>query len=488
MTRNLKGSITIFATLSLMLIAAFLFMLLEAARGAKMRQIVEINTESVLESVFAGYENTLWETYHLLAFDGFGTEETPFLLLKAETEALSNENLEPVALGYGDSSHNLLQMRVADVAFGSYRYLTDDNGKAFEAAVAAYMKNGVLPGVAQLLYGEYEAVSGLMEDSAGSESAITDAYTALEDESVAPSVLDVEENPLDVAGNLKNTGILDLVIQDTSQISQSTINLQGTVSHRTLNAGTCSSAPDTGWLDYVLLQQYLTRYMGDYVDVKANRALSYELEYLLCGNNSDVENLKGTVNRLLLLREAANLAYLAMDAEKQSEALAIATALAGITANPAIVEVVKWGILAAWAYAESVMDVRTLLDGGKIPLVKNSALWTADLQGLTTCITSFGKAKSSEAGLDYSSYVGLLLFFQGEQSLAFRGMDLIEAAVQKQEGNSSFRMDHMVIDAELRMTYEYRTIFLGMESLTEGKDGYRMISDTATYSYRRAGV
>jgi hypothetical protein len=110
------------------------------------------------------------------------------------------------------------------------------------------------------------------------------------------------------------------------------------------------------------------------------------------------------------------------------------------------------------------------------------------LQGLTTCITSFGKAQSREAGLDYSSYVGLLLFFQGEQSLAFRGMDLIEAAVQKQEGNSSFRMDHMVIDAELRMTYEYRTIFLGMESLTEGKDGYRMISDTATYSYRRAGV
>jgi hypothetical protein len=189
-----------------------------------------------------------------------------------------------------------------------------------------------------------------------------------------------------------------------------------------------------------------------------------------------------------LLREASNLAYLAADAGKQGEALAAATALAGITANPAIIEAVKWGILAAWAYVESVMDVRTLLDGGKIPLVKNSALWTADLQGLVAGITSFGKAKSSETGLDYSTYVGLLLFMQGEQSLAFRGMDLMEATVQKQEGDSSFRMDHMVIDAGLSMTYEYRTIFLGMESLTEGKDGYRLISDTATYSYRRAGV
>jgi hypothetical protein len=134
------------------------------------------------------------------------------------------------------------------------------------------------------------------------------------------------------------------------------------------------------------------------------------------------------------------------------------------------------------------MDVRTLLDGGKIPLLKNASLWTADLYGLATCITSFGKAKSSETGLSYSSYVGLLLFFQGEKSLAFRGMDLIEATVQKQEGNSSFRMDHMVIDAGLSVTYEYHTIFLGMESLTEGKDGYRLISDTAAYSYRKAGV
>jgi hypothetical protein len=310
----------------------------------------------------------------------------------------------------------------------------------------------------------------------------------LEDDSVTSSVLEVEENPMDVVGNLKNTGILKLVIQDTSKISQSAINLHGTVSHRTLNIGTCSSAPETDWLDYVLMQQYMTRFMGNYTDVKENRALSYELEYLLCGKSSDTENLKGTVNRLLLLREASNLAYLAADAGKQGEALAAATALAGITANPAIIEAVKWGILAAWAYVESVMDVRTLLDGGKIPLVKNSALWTADLQGLAAGITSFGKAKSSETGLDYSTYVGLLLFMQGEQSLAFRGMDLMEATVQKQEGDSSFRMDHMVIDAGLSMTYEYRTIFLGMESLTEGKDGYRLISDTATYSYRRAGV
>jgi hypothetical protein len=128
------------------------------------------------------------------------------------------------------------------------------------------------------------------------------------------------------------------------------------------------------------------------------------------------------------------------------------------------------------------------LDGGKIPLIKNSYLWTSDVQGLVKGISSFGMAKSSNTGLTYSSYVGLLLFCKGEQTLALGGMDLIEATVQKQEENNRFRLDHMVIDAKLCMTYEYRTIFLGMESLTEGKDGYHMISDTASYSYRRAGA
>lgn len=40
--------------------------------------------------------------------------------------------------------------------------------------------------------------------------------------------------------------------------------------------------------------------------------------------NSDQDNLAGTVNRLLALREAANLVYLAKDAQKQGEMEAMA--------------------------------------------------------------------------------------------------------------------------------------------------------------------
>ena len=46
-----------------------------------------------------------------------------------------------------------------------------------------------------------------------------------------------------------------------------------------------------------------------------------------------------------------------MDAGKLSSATAMATSLAGFTGNPAIIKVVEIGIVAAWAYVESILDI-----------------------------------------------------------------------------------------------------------------------------------
>ena len=107
--------------------------------------------------------------------------------------------------------------------------------------------------------------------------------------------------------------------------------------------------------------------------------MKYELEYMICGKDDDSENLKGTITRILLIRCAANFAYLMTSPAKQSEALAAAATMAGFTVNPAIVEAVKYGLLAGWAYCESVLDLRTLMDGEKIPIIKSDETWTSGL-------------------------------------------------------------------------------------------------------------
>jgi hypothetical protein len=240
-------------------------------------------------------------------------------------------------------------------------------------------------------------------------------------------------------------------------------------------------------LDSVLFSQYLLDHFACYTNGEGTGTLQYELEYLLCGKSKDKDNLSGTVDRLLAVREAANMIALAQDVEKQKIAYSVAVALAGATANPAIIYAVKCGVLAAWALAESILDVRTLLSGGKIAIIKTSAQWTTDILHLGSAFSSFGKATECSNGLTYERYLGFLLMVN-EKKCAYRAMDIQESAIRKMEGYEDFYMDNMVTDAQLSADYSYKTIFLGMETLTRRMKRSLTVSTQADFSYRKAGV
>ena len=165
---------------------------------------------------------------------------------------------------------------------------------------------------------------------------------------------------------VKKEGVLSLVLPENTKVSGKSINIEETVSHRSLEKGTMDSYVGTDWYQKVLFYQYLVNYLGNYVEKKQDRVLEYELEYVLGGKRNDADNLKIVVSELLAMREPLNMASLTASSQRQSEAMALAVTLAGVSANPAVIEAVKYGILVAWAFAESVLDVRTLLSGGKI--------------------------------------------------------------------------------------------------------------------------
>ena len=79
----MRGSITIFATMLLMLVSQFLFTVLEAGRNLTLTNIACMNSEAVAESVFAQYCRPLWDEYHLLAYD-------------AGSDAMGNVDIENV--------------------------------------------------------------------------------------------------------------------------------------------------------------------------------------------------------------------------------------------------------------------------------------------------------------------------------------------------------------------------------------------------------
>ena len=67
------------------------------------------------------------------------------------------------------------------------------------------------------------------------------------------------------------------------------------------------------------------------------------------------------MNKLLLLREGVNFVYILADGEMRHSAELLAAAIAG--GAPGVTTALTAALLAAWAYGESLLDVRILLAG-----------------------------------------------------------------------------------------------------------------------------
>ena len=216
--------------------------------------------------------------------------------------------------------------------------------------------------------------------------------------------------------------------------------------------------------------------------------MEYELEYVLGGKRNDVDNLKIVVTELLAMREPLNMASLTASSQRQSEAMALAVTLAGVSANPAVIEAVKYGILVAWAFAESVLDVRTLLSGGKITMIKSDA----DLD--FKCTYDSGTFVGLVCGERLFSGIGLwticciLLLFHKGNTLAMRTMDVEEAYVQTQEGYENFQMDHVLCETELTAPMNSNRYFLALYpslKISQMDSGFKIIPDIVIFMGRR---
>ena len=535
---NVRGSMTVFAALSIMLVASFLFVLLEAAHQQQLRRVAQMNTSLVVESVFSNYCSPLWEKYQILALDnGMTEEQEPFVSWEYYAADLSKESLSQRGFMRGA---NHLRMDTKCAEFVAYRMLTDEDGRAYIKTISDYMRNTIGQQAIEKLAAEYQQLSGMdisdkPDDTAlaGADNAIAEARRLEEEKAkkeeeerkkaqeaakkakadkktnkktnkkadkkaekkaekkagteAGERAIEPAENPLEIIKNLWHQGTLSLVLKDAKAVSNMKEDWSDAVSKREKYTGIGLEPIQTDATDTLLFTEYLLNHFACYTSGDAAGTLAYELEYLLCGNEKDQSNLSETVQRLLAVREAANLAYLAADASKQELAYSVALSLAGVTANPGIIYAVKCGLLAAWALAESVLDVRALLSGDKIAIIKNSAQWTSDLLHLGSVFSSFGTATNCQNGLSYQRYLGFLLMMQA-QKVSYRAMNIQEHVIRSKEGFEDFCMDHLVIDAEIAMNYSSHTIFTGMEQLTRNKKRAFTIPVQQSFSYRKAGV
>ena len=114
-----KGSVTIFTTLSMVLVAATLFSLLEGMRFFEINRLSQLQTELATEAFFANYNANLWQEYHLLGSDGTNVTE----------RLRESGNARNIAR---DKGLNLFLTEVETVDLESYTRITDGNGAAYQ--------------------------------------------------------------------------------------------------------------------------------------------------------------------------------------------------------------------------------------------------------------------------------------------------------------------------------------------------------------------
>ena len=216
--------------------------------------------------------------------------------------------------------------------------------------------------------------------------------------------------------------------------------------------------------------------------------MQYELEYILSGKIGDSKNLNAAITKLFAVRELANFAYIITDSAKISEAETMATVISVVTLMPAAMEAIKYGILAAWSCAESVLDLRALLAGKKVALIKNSAQWSTDLWDLLSVWDHEKMSEECENGFDYNSYLLAMILLQSQKTRSSRALDVMELTVREAEKRPDFCINDCIVESGLSVSFQYHTAFAGMDLLTEKREGTLFTEAVTTYSYRKAGV
>lgn len=470
------GSVTIPLCMVILAIAALLFALVEGARYYGLSADAKEGTKLAAESLFAGYQPFLLEEYGMFFLDGnFGGSNFQIESAEDEIRAFLYENF---ITGKERDGIDLYRMQSADAEVTGYMLATDAKGKVFEMQAAKAMKQKLGEQAAKKILKEILGAGEQKENAKDPEAAMTGADEALKEiaaskeekkesadqeeeeqvtEEAAAQKPQTTENPLEIVKKLKKEGILAMVLPSGKSVSEKQCDVNNSLLKRNCRKGTWECKESPGWYERILMQEFLKTLFGNAVTPQESGSLSYGIEYLICGKENDRENLKGTVKKILLLRESANYLYLQTDESKKAEALTVASAIAGALVSPELVSIIEQGVLAAWSYVESICDVKALLSGGKIPMIKTSDSWHTQLSDLGGAVESDYAGVSK--GFSYENYLDILLYAKTVKQISYRSMDLMEWQLKEQPNAENCRMDHMITGIQFTTEYDADTLF-----------------------------
>lgn len=458
---------TIYLSLTLMVMLSLCLTLIDGARRSSVRLEAECVTDVALYSVMAEYHREMFRQYNLFYIDSsYGGSYPSFYNTQARFQYYLEQNIQEEDSTYIDFVYkDLLGLELMDAVVERVAFATDDNGKRFQAKAAQVVLQDVGVGLAEDVLGWV----GVVESRGMTEYNMEDQIHAVEEEiqSIVEkkatekgplwTVPDIK-SPMEYVSSLIAQGVLQTVLAG-EEISGSYADVTQYVSARQkrgeLNQGNWLGQ-EVSITERILFHEYMLRYAGFYGQEKEEGLLKYQIEYLLGGQGSDRENLAKVISTLCTIRSAANVIYLYGSSEKKALAEGVAAVLATAVLVPELAPVFETALLLGWAYVESLYDVKVLLAGGKVPLMKSDTDWHYDLDSILESV-DMQVTDTGQQGLSYKDYLHVLLYLTDGEKLTFRFLDIVEMDIRRTPGNEHFRMDGCIECLEVQTVLRSRS-------------------------------
>ena len=496
--RGAGGYITIYLVLTLVSILTLYLVLISGARIGAARMQMESVCRISQNAALAEFHKELHSRYDLFFTDtSYGGPGGGNEILAQHLRNYMDSNCARKSPAAFLRVTDWTSMQVTDVLVPEARYACDNGGRAVREQVYAYMSADPVGAVVSQLLVSADQWRGL--EISGKEWAVQTQQSREElrealregrkeqreeneekeenEEEVTPQEYEAAseepseaEKMVDEMESFEFLPVLLQVFGGTDGLSDRHFDSGGSLCERQVHLGTGMMAANSHRYpaaDEILFDRYIFEKMGSCTKPCEDGQLRYQTEYILCGKDSDRENLEATALRLLFIREASNCAYLFMDEARMSQVHLVAAAVALIAFNPDLEKPVSNALALAWSYLESVQDVRTLMTGGKVPLIKTNSSWQTHLHELLSPLTAI-KDRDSGEGIDYGAYLQGLLLLEGSTVKTQRTMNVMEMDIRRITGNSGFRMD-LCLD-EFRMSAAAKAC--GKEFFFEGSSGY----------------
>ena len=478
-----KGSITVFLALTLCVITSLIFVAIDSARYSCGRAYVSLSADEGLMSLFGEYDRIIYENYGLLMVDaGYGTGSLKMGALAEEVTDVMEKVLSPGTVF--SSSSNLFRADIDSKSITAYTLATDSGSAMLKEQIREIMELRLGEDVINAMYASFSDSSSLAEtaeksnssnleevkaqyeaEKAKAEEAAAAAAAASQDasgtentgdaaeegEETQASLPDDFENPVDQIYTIYRLGLMGVCLPDVSAVSPASLGDIKMASDRENAAGIGEMPEDESKItDSFTFARYILDYFPNFLSDGSTSGLKYQAEYAIAGKTTDVDNLKTVLNRIALIREGINLAYLYTDPQKKAEIESVVMIVCSFFLLPELTEAVTALVLAGWAYAESLMDIKILLAGGKVPILKDDSTWKLSLSNLSA-LFSDASQYSSGSGLSYEDYLCILLMLKGSDSLMTGIMDLIEYNRRVIGNEPSFSIKTCLCSLELQV-------------------------------------